>query len=218
MGPWSHGQWNFGKTENLGNVFWGFNTSEYYRKVELRFFNYYLKGKGEMDLPEATIFVTGANEWRGFDTWPPQNVVEKDLYFQPSGKLSFESPVSNSGYDEYVSDPMKPVPYTEDIHLRRTTQYMTDDQRFAARRPDVTVYQTDTLSEDITFTGPLYANLFVSTTGTDADYVVKLIDVFPDKMVDYPKNKKKVPMGGYQMLVRGEVMRGRFRNSFAKIR
>jgi len=216
MGPWSHGQWNFGKTENMGNVYWGFNTSEYYREVELNFFNYYLKGKGEMYLPEATIFVTGANEWRRFDTWPPKNVVEKDLYFQPSGKLSFEPPVSNTSYDEYVSDPMKPVPYTEDVHIRRTTQYMNDDQRFAARRPDVMVYQTNALTEDITFTGPLYANLFVSTTGTDADYVVKLIDVFPDKMVDYPENEKNVPMGGYQMLVRGEVMRGRFRNSFEK--
>ncbi len=216
MGPWSHSQWNFGKAENMGNVHWGFNTSEHYRKVELKFFNYYLKGKGDMDLPEATIFITGTNKWRGFDTWPPQNVVEKDLYFQPSGKLSFEQPVSINSYNEYVSDPMKPVPYTEDVHLRRTTQYMTDDQRFAARRPDVMVYQTDVLTEDITFTGPLYANLFVSTTGTGADYVVKLIDVFPDKMVDYPKNKKKVPIGGYQMLVRGEVMRGRFRNSFEK--
>jgi len=216
MGPWSHGQWNFGKTDNMGNVYWGFNTSEYYREVELNFFNYYLKGKGEMDLPEATIFVTGANEWRRFDTWPPKNVVEKDLYFQPSGKLSFEPPVSKNSYDEYVSDPMKPVPYTENVHLRRTTQYMTDDQRFAARRPDVMVYQTNALTEDITFTGPLYANLFVSTTGTDADYVVKLIDVFPDKMVDYPENEKNVPMGGYQMLVRGDVMRGRFRNSLEK--
>ncbi len=216
MGPWSHGQWNFGKPENLGNIHWNFNTSEHYRKVEFGFFNYYLKGKGEMNLPEATIFITGSNEWRSFDTWPPENIVEKELYFQPVGGLAFEPPALKHSYDEYVSDPHKPVPYTEDVHLRRTTSYMTDDQRFAARRPDVIVYQTDILSEDITLTGPIEAMLFVSTTGTDADYVVKLIDVFPDKIVDYPENDKKVPMGGYQMLVRGEVMRGRFRNSFEK--
>jgi putative CocE/NonD family hydrolase len=115
-----------------------------------------------------------------------------------------------------MADPMKPVPYTEDVHLQRTRAYMTDDQRFAARRPDVMVYQTEVLTEDVTLTGPLTADLFVSTAGTDADYVVKVIDVFPDTLSNYPDNDKKVPMQGYQMLVRGEVMRGRFRNSFEK--
>jgi len=214
MGPWSHGQWNGYKAENLGNIYWGFDANKHFKEVEFNFFNYYLKGKGEMDLPEATIFITGRNEWHDFETWPPENVIEKELYFQPHGELSFSAPVATKSFDEYVSDPMKPVPYTEDVHLRRTREYMTDDQRFAARRPDVMVYQTGELSEDITFTGPLKADLFVSTTGTDADYVVKLIDVFPDKMPNYHKNEKRVPMGGYQMLVRGEVMRGRFRNSF----
>jgi putative CocE/NonD family hydrolase len=216
MGPWFHGQWTGGEAENLGNVHWGFNTAEHYKDVERRFFRHYLHGKGAPDLPEADIFITGANEWRTFDTWPPANVSSQNLYFQQTGGLSFTAPAANSGYDEYVSDPMKPVPYTEDVHLNRTRAYMTDDQRFASRRPDVMVYQTDALAEDVTLTGPLNANLFVSTTGTDADYVVKLIDVFPDTLTGYPQNTQQVPMQGYQMLVRGEVMRGRFRNSFEK--
>jgi len=214
MGPWAHGQWMFGTGDQLGNVFWGSNSSVYGRDIIFKFFNYYLKDTGEMDLPEATIFITGKNEWRYFDAWPPENVVETDLYFQPSGGLQFSSPTVSGRFDEYVSDPMKPVPYTEDVHLRRTIEYMTDDQRFASRRPDVMTYQTDDLQEDITFTGPVIADLFVSTTGTDADYVVKLIDVFPDTLNNYPENDNNVPMQGYQMLVRGEVLRGRFRNSF----
>ncbi|MCB0551049.1 MAG: CocE/NonD family hydrolase [Phaeodactylibacter sp.] len=216
MGPWYHGQWAAGDGEKLGNVQYGFNTTEHYKGLEDQFFKYYLHGDGGMDIPEASIFVTGANEWQGFDTWPPANATPQKLYFQAGGGLSFEAPRGRSSYDEYVSDPMKPVPYTEDVHLQRTREYMTDDQRFAARRPDVMVYQTPVLKEDVTFTGPLIANLYVSTTGTDADYVVKLVDVFPDKMEDYPENEKNVPMGGYQMMVRGEIMRGRFRNSFEK--
>jgi hypothetical protein len=216
IGPWFHGQWTSGEGEKLGNVHWGSNTTEHYKDVERRFFRHYLHGEGAPDLPEADIFITGANEWRAFDTWPPRNVTQQNLYFQPAGGLSFTAPTGKSSFDEYVADPMKPVPYTEDVHLRRTREYMTDDQRFAARRPDVMVYQTDVLTEDVTLTGPLTADLFVSTTGTDADYVVKLIDVFPDTLSGYPENDKKVPMQGYQMLVRGEVMRGRFRNSFEK--
>ena len=183
--------------------------------MELQFFNYYLKQKGEMKLPEATIFITGANEWKAFSSWPPKNVENKSLYLDCKEKLSFEKPVADACYDEYVVDPNKPVPYTEDVHLKRTREYLTDDQRFASRRPDVMVYQTDILEEDITIVGSLNVNFFVSTTGTDADYVVKMIDVFPDEL-DYPENEKEVPMGGYQMLVRGEVMRGKFRNSFEK--
>lgn len=216
IGPWFHGQWTGGDADKLGNVHWGSNTAEHYKDVERRFFRHYLHGDGNMDLPEADIFITGANQWRSFDTWPPANVVAQQLYFQPSGGLSFSVPVASGGFDEYVSDPMKPVPYTEDVHLNRTREYMTDDQRFAARRPDVMVYQTGPLTEDVTLTGPLTADLFVSTTGTDADYVIKLIDVFPDTLSAYPDNDKRVPMEGYQMLVRGEVMRGRFRNSFEK--
>ena len=214
MGPWSHGQWAFGNGDKMGNVHWGSNSSEYGREVIFNFFNYYLKDEGQMELPEATIFNTGINEWKEFETWPPKNVEEVSLFMQESGGLAFSAPTSTDNFVEVVSDPMKPVPYTEDVHLARTTSYMTDDQRFASRRPDVMVFQTGDLQEDLTFTGPVIADLFVSTTGTDADYVVKLIDVFPDTLDNYPENDKNVPMQGYQMLVRGDVMRGKFRNSF----
>ena len=216
MGPWSHGQWASGDAENLGNIHFGSNTSPYFKDLELQFFNYYLKDKGDLKLPEATIFITGANEWKAFESWPPANVENRFLYLDCDEQLSFEKPVAAECYDEYLVDPDKPVPYTEDVHLKRTREYLTDDQRFASRRPDVMVYQSDILKEDITVVGPLLVNLFVSTTGTDADYVVKMIDVFPDELDGYPPNDMNVPMGGYQMLVRGEVMRGKFRNSFEK--
>jgi len=216
MGPWFHGQWAADEGDNLGNVHWGTATSDFYKDVERRFFDYYLKDEGTLDLAEATVYDTGAHEWLEFGTWPPRNVEQKQLYFHANGRLSFAPPTDTESYDEYVADPMKPVPYTEDVHLRRTREYMTDDQRFAARRPDVMVYESDVLTEAVTLTGPIVADLFVSTTGTDADYVVKLIDVFPDSLRDYPSNDKSVPMAGYQMLVRGEVLRGRFRNSFER--
>nr|MBP9874577.1 CocE/NonD family hydrolase [Haliscomenobacter sp.] len=216
MGPWSHGQWSGGVANNMGNMHWGFNTAEKYKELEGKFFRHYLKDEGAMDIAEATIFISGENKWHDFATWPPQNVETKSLYFQPSGGLSFSKPTSTAGYREYVSDPANPVPYTEDVHLGRTTAYMTDDQRFADRRPDVAVYQTVVLEEDVTLTGPLTADLWVSTTGTDADYVVKLIDVFPDSAKTPPGKNINVPFSGYQMLVRGEVMRGRFRNSYEK--
>jgi hypothetical protein len=214
MGPWFHGQWWTRKGEKLGNIHFGSNTAEYFRELELQFFDYYLKGKGNMDLPEASIFITGTNEWRQFSSWPPKNTEARQLYLQPKGELAFDPPGVSESYDEYVADPNKPVPYTEDVHLKRTVEYLTDDQRFASRRPDVAVYETPPLEEAVTLVGPLEVTLYVSTSGTDADYVVKLIDVFPDEVTDYPDNRKQVPMGGYQMLVRGEVMRGKFRNSF----
>jgi len=216
MGPWSHGQWGMGKAENLGNMYWGFDTNEAYQALEVKFFNYYLKGQGDGQFPEATVFMTGANEWKTFDTWPPKNVEEKVLYFQPDGLLTFTEPAIKDNFDEYVSDPMKPVPYRDEVHLQRDAVYMDDDQRFAARRPDVMVYQTDVLTDDMSFTGPLTADLYVSTTGTDADFVVKLIDVLPDNAVAPAGKDIKVPMGGYQMLVRGDIFRGRFRNSYEK--
>ncbi len=162
------------------------------------------------------IFVTGSNEWRDFDTWPPKNAFEKTIYFQAGELAGFDKPPAKTGFDEYVSDPWNPVPYTEDVHAQRTAEYMTDDQRFASRRPDVMVYQTEVLNEDITLAGPVIADLFVSTTGTDADYIVKLIDVFPADTKAGDDQDIKVPLGGYQMLVRGEVMRGKYRNSFEK--
>lgn len=214
MGPWSHGQWAFGKGNNLGNIYWGMDANKKFISQEKKFFDFYLKGEGNSEMAEATIFVTGSNEWRTFDAWPPKNVVEKTLYIQPAGVISFSVPVIKESFDEYVSDPMKPVPYTESVHIHRTTEYMTDDQRFASRRPDVMVYKTDILQEDITLTGPLTADLFVSTTGTDADYVVKLIDVLPPDTQSDLSTNVKVALGGYQMLVRGEIFRGKYRKSF----
>ncbi|MDB5137416.1 MAG: X-Pro dipeptidyl-peptidase [Mucilaginibacter sp.] len=217
MGPWFHGGWERGDGEFFGDQNFGQKTSEWFRQnIELPFFNYYLKDEGAMDLPEAAIFVTGSNEWHKFNTWPPKNTSVKTMYLQADGKLSFESPQTTDSYDEYVSDPNSPVPYQDGIQERRTREYMLDDQRFAGRRPDVKVYKTDTLKEDITLTGPVMADLFSSTTGTDADYVVKLIDVFPDNYPNPKPNSKNVTMAGYEMLVRGEIFRGRYRNSFEK--
>ena len=216
MGPWYHGQWKSGAAEKLGNIYWGQDANKAFQELEVKFFNYYLRDIGNADFPKATIFVTGANEWRSFSTWPPTNVTNQKLYFQSSGKLSFTSPSLSKSFDEYISDPMKPVPYAEKIHTSRTATYMTDDQRFASRRPDVMVYQTDILTEDLTVTGPLFADLFVSTSGTDADYVVKLIDVFPQYMQTPADKNLDVPFGGYQMLIRGDVFRGRYRKSFEK--
>ncbi|MDH3650344.1 MAG: CocE/NonD family hydrolase [Saprospiraceae bacterium] len=216
MGPWSHGQWAGGNADNLGNIYWGSNTSDYFKDVERKFFNHYLKNEGPMDLPEANIFITGSNQWKSFDQWPPVEVTTTNLYLEEKGGLSLSPPNVDQSYDEYQCDPNKPVPYTEDVHFGRTTEYLTDDQRFASRRQDVMTYNTETLQENITLVGPIQVNLYASTTGTDADYVVKIIDVFPDEVDEYPENDKEVPIGGYQMLVRGEVLRGRYRNSFER--
>ena len=217
MGPWAHAQWGYGSAKNLGNYYWGQDANKPFRELEVKFFDYYLLGKGKDDFNEATIFITGENQWKTFNTWPPADVTEKNLYLQPGGKLAFTEPTATSSFDEYMTDPDKPVPYAEKVQQDRTAEYMTDDQRFASKRPDVMVYKTDTLTEDITFAGPLTAQLFVSTTGTDADYVVKLIDVFPEYTESNDEQKKKeVRMGGYQMLVRAEVMRGKYRYSFEK--
>lgn len=222
MGPWYHGQWAR-EGWQLGNVKFMSNTSEWYQNnVEIPFFNYHLKGKGDLKpQAEATIFFTGENQWRQLASWPPAEAKERAIYVQPNGKLNWDKPAARNSFSEYISDPAKPVPYTEDVHFTRTIAYMTDDQRFAARRPDVLVFQTDILTEDLTLAGPVIADLRVSITGTDADFVVKLIDVFPDDF-SYPNEQAgagrqgggSYPMAGYQMLVRGEVMRGRFRNSF----
>lgn len=216
MGPWFHSQWAVGEAGNLGNIYWGFDANAKFQELEKHFFDYYLMGVGNEDFAEATIFVTGSNEWRSFDKWPPANSSQKKLYLLPSGVASFSEPSVTDSYDEYVTDPMKPVPYADGVLSSRTKEYMTDDQRFAAKRPDVMAYQTGVLTDDITLTGPLTADLFVSTTGTDADYIVKLIDVFPADQKDPAGYDGKVPLGGYEMLVRGEVFRGRYRNSFEK--
>lgn len=216
MGPWSHGQWAMGDAENLGNIYWGKATADTYQDMEVRFFNYYLKGEGEEDFPEAYIYMTGENEWQEYNDWPPAGASEKKIYFEQEGGLSFSEPVGGDTFIEYVSDPDKPVPYMEDVHLARDATYMNADQRFAARRPDVVVFQTEKLEEDLTLTGPVTADLWVSTTGTDADFIVKIIDVFPDQVRPPADADIDVPLGGYQMLVRGEVMRAKYRNSFEK--
>ncbi len=213
MGPWSHGQWATVDGSYLGNVKFGSNTAFWYQNnIELPFFNYHLKGKGTSDLPEATIFFSGENQWHKLDKWPPTEKSDKLMYLQPGSKLGWSKPSASKSYTEYISDPLKPVPYTEGVHNNRTTEYMTDDQRFASCRPDVLVFETDILSEDLTLAGTVVADLMVSITGTDADFVVKVIDVFPDDF-SY-SNQDDYPMGGYQMMVRGEVLRGRYRNSF----
>jgi uncharacterized protein len=222
MGPWSHGGWARNSGEYLGNVRFGLKNSEYYQKqVEEPFFDHYLMARsGGNTIKEATIFFSGANKWRTFNSWPPGDEEPVSLYLQPDGSLSYSRMAGDdSSYNLYISDPAKPVPYAEGVHLSRTAEYMTDDQRFAARRPDVLVYETDSLEHNVTLAGPVVADLFASISTTDVDFVVKLIDVFPDNFIyndstDGRGNGKSYPMGGYQMLVRGEVMRGRYRNSF----
>ncbi|WP_276090808.1 CocE/NonD family hydrolase [Pedobacter sp. JY14-1] len=216
-GPWFHGGWVRSDGSSFGDISFGRSTSiDYQTQFELPFFKYYLKGEGDFKPAEANIFITGSNEWKGFATWPPKETENRTLYLQPNGKLGFEKVGRTDSWDEYVSDPNHPVPYQDGIQARRTREYMIDDQRFAARRPDVMTYQTDPLSEDITLTGPVLASLAVSTTGTDADYVVKLIDVYPEDAQNTVNNQKNIIMGGYQMLVRAEIMRGKYRNSFEK--
>jgi putative CocE/NonD family hydrolase len=217
MGPWTHGSWVRGNNDALGDIRFYSETGPYYREqIELAFFNHYLKDKTNPGLPKATIFETGSNQWRTYTAWPPKEAIAKNLYFHPNGRLSFEMPVitTDTAYDEYLSDPDKPVPYTKAIRIDRGSDFMYEDQRFTATRPDVLIYQTEILKEDVTLSGHLLANLFVSTTGTDADFIVKLIDVYPgDAPDDSPLPGTK--MGGFQLLVRGEVMRARFRNSFS---
>lgn len=213
IGPWYHGGWVRDSGSSLGDIEFGQETSKYYQEnFELPFFKHYLKNEGNFDPAEATVFITGSNEWKKFSSWPPPDVQSQILYLHAGGKLSFEKPLVADSWDEYVSDPSRPVPYQAGVQQRRSREYMIDDQRFASRRPDVMVYQTGILEEDLTLTGPVAANLVVSTTGTDADYVVKLIDVFPEDTPNAPD--KDVLMAGYQMLVRAEIMRGKYRNSF----
>jgi putative CocE/NonD family hydrolase len=216
MGPWSHGLWAKGDAQNLGPINFDSKTGVFYRnKIEFEFFNHYLKGNTELELPEAYMFETGTNVWKAYKTWPPQEAEEKELIFFPSGKLAFspEGLGSSNSFDEYTSDPSKPVPFTNSITTSMTKEYMVEDQRFAARRPDVLVYETEPLKEDVTMTGPLNAELFVSPSTDDADFIVKLIDVFPDQGAEVDNSAK---LGGYEMLVRGDVMRAKFRNSLEK--
>jgi putative CocE/NonD family hydrolase len=224
-GPWVHGGWARNDGSHLGDVEFGSMTSEYFRtNVQFPFFEHYLKRKGEAQ-PKAVVFETGTNVWRKFDAWPPKAASPKTLYFHGGGKLSFDPPSEASGVDEYVSDPNHPVPfvgYTTDTVPQR---YMVDDQRFASYRPDVLVYETDPLEEDVTIAGPISPKLKIASSGTDSDFDVKVIDVYPE---DYPDpgdmsrgNKRVVDappihMGGYEELLRGEPFRAKFRDSWEK--
>ncbi len=224
MGPWYHGQWG-GHTDhgtNLGLVRFDAKTADFFRaSIEFPFFEHHLKGASDPKLPEAYVFQTGLNQWRKHDAWPPRSAKPRSLVFGQGGKLGLDAPPESDdeGFDEYVSDPAKPVPFIENTAIGMTRTYMTDDQRFASRRPDVLVYQTDPLETELTLAGPIRPDLRVSTTGTDSDWIVKLIDVYPDDYPDPdPKDPDGIKMGGYQQLVRGEILRGRFRDSLEEPR
>ncbi|HTK20263.1 MAG TPA: CocE/NonD family hydrolase [Mucilaginibacter sp.] len=216
MGPWVHGGWSRGDGDHLGDVFFGGPTGPFYReKIEFAFFSHYLKGT-DMDIPKISAFETGVNEWKKYNVWPPKEVEEKNLYLLPGGKLSFDAPTSADSFDEFISDPNKPVPFYNDITLGMQREYMTGDQRFASRRPDVLTYQTDVLDHDVTLAGNIWADLKVAITGTDADWVVKVVDVYPDSAKNNQFTAKGTYMSNYEQMVRSEAMRGKFRNGFDK--
>jgi uncharacterized protein len=222
MGPWSHGGWGRGPGNRLGNVSFAINTGEFFREqIQFPFFMKHLKDKGA-DLPEAWMFLTGINEFRKHATWPPKGLQPMTLSLDAAGRLSTTAPRDRNGFDEYVSDPNRPVPYIGYIGAGMTGDYMTEDQRFASQRTDVLTYRTEPLDRDVIIAGPIKISLTVSSTGTDSDFVVKVIDVYPN---DYPTPPaaagqpvpaNAVKMGGYQQLVRGEPFRGKFRRSFEK--
>ncbi len=217
IGPWHHGGWSRANVDHFGDIRYGFNTSAVYRdSIEAIFFEYYLKDKGEFTLPEAFVFDTGKKEFFNFLSWPPKKTEKQKIYLNTNNSLTFNEPVNiKPDYLEYVSDPQNPVPYTSDFiaanrFYNRT--YLNEDQRFAATRPDVVEFNSKPLTKEITIAGPIDIEFYVSTSGTDSDWVVKLIDVFPDTCK--LKTRKGLPMGGYQMLLRGDILRGKYRNSF----
>ena len=217
VGPWRHGGWASQTGEALGDITFGSKTAEYYRQhIEFPFFEYYLKGHGKSPTAEAIVFETGSNQWKTYNQWPPREAAAKHLYLHADGGLSFLPPRgrADGAYDAFVSDPAKPVPFSSEIRTTQGHTWMVEDQRFAARRSDVLVYRTQPLKEDVLIAGPIIASLQVSTTGTDADWIVKLIDVYPNNAKNDSIRGTHVQMGGYQMLVAGEVLRGKFRNSF----
>ena len=218
MGPWGHGGWARTDGDWLGNIWFGAKTSHWYQKeIELTFFNYFLKEKGELHLPEAFAFDTGKNRWRQFKTWPPLELQKSALYLHPGERLDFSEPTERGlSYDEYISDPNRPVPFVNRLTTRWGKKFLAEDQRFAWQRPDVLSYESEILSDSLTLAGGLTADLYVSTSGTDCDWVVKLIDVYPDTFRYQQEDKKQLPMGGYQRLVRAEIMRSKFRDSYSE--
>lgn len=222
MGPWTHGGFARGDGDRVGNVLFHSKTSLYFREnIEFPFFLHALKGKGDGKLPKAWVFETGLNQWRKFDAWPPRNTTVRDWFPAEKGTLTVARPERES-VDEYISDPARPVPYTGSLAFGMRGDYMTDDQRFAATRPDVLVYKSEILDHDVSVFGPISVDLKVATTGTDSDFVVKVIDVYPADASDYNAAAGAGAqgavslMGGYQQLVRGEPFRGKFRKSFEK--
>ncbi len=216
LGPWNYGQWARNKADSLGKISFESNTASYFQHLQKQWFDYWLKGIGNENFKEAYCFQTGTNQWKTYDTWPPKNANTKKLYVNADNKASFTKPTSNKGSVSYVSDPMKPVPYrTQPIEATygpgsKWFTWHVEDQRFVTSRPDVVSFSTDSLTEDLTVTGKITAHVFASTTGTDADFIVKLIDVYP------AFDKKSLSMSGYQLPVAMEVFRGRFRKSFEK--
>ncbi len=225
VGPWTHGGWSIWDGDKLGDVNFGSKTGVFFRaQIQFPFFEYYLKGRNGAPLPKAYVFETGSNVWKRYDAWPPKSAVAKTLYFHAGGKLGFDAPTEKAGVDEYLSDPAHPVPfvnYTTDTVPQR---YMDDDQRFASERPDVLTYETEPLTEDVTIAGPVRPKLKVASSGTDSDFVVKLIDVYPEDFPNPPSDAvgkrilgaPPILMGGYEQLVRGEPMRAKFRDSWEK--
>lgn len=216
VGPWSHGGWSRGDGTSLGTLRWNYRTGPFYRdSVEYPFFAHYLAGAPDPGLPGVLVFRTGGERWDRYDRWPPPASTPVSLYLRPNGSLAFSPPAASDGFDEYVSDPARPVPVVDRIEPNGMPRdYITADQRFASRRPDVLTYQTEPLSADVTLTGPVSPVLHVSTTGTDADFIVKLIDVFPDNAANWPGDSSGFTVGGYQQLVRGEPIRMRYRRSW----
>ena len=220
MGPWGHGDWAYeGGKSTHNHIYFGDSISTYFqREIERKFFAHYLKGENNFNIAEAHMFDTGTKQWKNFAQWPPRDVAPIRLYFGEKGQLSINKPLNEKAVFDYVSDPAKPVPYTSQTEGLTFTPrtFMSDDQREASRRPDVLTFETEILREDVTVAGEIMAKLQVSMTGTDADFIVKLIDVYPPDHPNYEHNDKNIVMGGYQQLVRSEVFRGRFRNSFEK--
>lgn len=220
MGPWGHGDWANEKGKSIHNhIYFGDSISTFFQKeIERTFFAYHLKNEGDLNLPEAYMFNTGKKQWEKFDVWPPKDIPPLKLYFGENGKLSVNKPLDEKMSFEYISDPAKPVPYTSQTEGLTFTprNFMSDDQRDASKRPDVLTFETEVLDDEVTVAGEILARLKVAMSGTDADFIVKLIDVYPADHPNYDHNPKNIVMGGYQQLVRSETFRGRFRNSFEK--
>jgi hypothetical protein len=217
FGPWDHGAWARSRGKNIvGNYYFGDSISEFFQaNIETKFFNHFLKEKGDANsgLPEAYVFDTGKKEWKTYENWPPKEANKKTFFLSENQELTTVKKELLG--IKFISDIKKPVPYSEDIKTVFTPRkYMTDDQRFTARRPDVLLFETEALTEDLTLAGDILAKLKVATTGTDADWIVKIIDVHPADAEDQEGMQDHLKMSNYHLMVRSEVMRGKFRNSF----